>query len=288
MAGLASYRDDTAGAIASGGTSTAYTVASYSSFDTRPHMAGQIIAFTPHTTNGATVTLNVDGLGALPLRTAPSTELGAGVLVQGTPYVALYNNSTTEFLLQGFYSNPFNVPLGTLLDYTGTTAPNSNFVLAYGQAISRTTYAAYFAIVSTTYGVGDGVSTFNVIDVRGRVIAGKDDMGGSAASRLTSTYFGASAATIGATGGLESNTLTVGGIPAHSHGVTDPGHVHQVIRNALYGGGGSHTMDGSAPGADTQPTNSNTTGISINNAGGGAAHANVQPTIVASKILRVF
>src|SRR3981189_1959519 len=90
MAATAKYRDDIAGAIVTGGTSTAYTVSSYEVFDTLAHMNGQMIAFTPHATNGATVTLNVDGLGAKPLRCAPSTELLAGVLIQGTPYVAVY------------------------------------------------------------------------------------------------------------------------------------------------------------------------------------------------------
>src|SRR5690349_20976807 len=103
MAAIAKYRDDVTGAIITGGTSTAYTMSSYQAFDTLAHMANQAIAFTPHTTNGATVTLNVDGLGAKPLRSAPSVELPAGVLVQGTPYVALYSNADAAFYLHGFY-----------------------------------------------------------------------------------------------------------------------------------------------------------------------------------------
>src|SRR3954466_868824 len=105
MASLAGYRDDIAGAIVTGGTSTAYTVTSYQVFDTLAHMSGQMIAFTPHATNGATVTLNVDGLGAKPLRPAPSVELQSNVLILGTPYVAVYNNSDAVFYLQGMGSN---------------------------------------------------------------------------------------------------------------------------------------------------------------------------------------
>jgi hypothetical protein len=93
MAATAKYRDDIAGAIVTGGTSTAYTVSSYEVFDTLAHLNGQVIAFTPHTTNGATVTLNVDSLGARPLRTSPGAELLAGTIIQGTPYVAVYSNS---------------------------------------------------------------------------------------------------------------------------------------------------------------------------------------------------
>ena len=159
MAAVAKFRDDISGAIATGGTATAYTVASNQAFNSLANMSGRMIAFVPHATNGATVTLNVDGLGAKPLRPAPSTELLAGVLVQGTPYVATYNNAANEWLLHGFYGNPYNVPLGGMLEFTGATAPNSSFVLPFGQAISRTTYVAYFAIVGTTYGAGDGSTT---------------------------------------------------------------------------------------------------------------------------------
>ncbi|MEH2532724.1 hypothetical protein V1277_000894 [Bradyrhizobium sp. AZCC 1588] len=78
MASIAKHRDDITGAIVTGGTATAYTVTSYEAFDTLTRLNGQIIAFTPHVTNGATVTLNVDSLGAKPLRSAPATELFAG------------------------------------------------------------------------------------------------------------------------------------------------------------------------------------------------------------------
>src|SRR3954471_17945680 len=125
MASAAKWRDDIAGAIATGGTSTAYTVTSYQTFDNLTRLANQVIAFTPHTTSGATVTLNVDGLGAKPLRSAPSVELPSGALVQGTPYVATYNNSDAVFYLQGIAGNPYTIPLGGLLPYIGTTAPNS-------------------------------------------------------------------------------------------------------------------------------------------------------------------
>src|SRR3954463_14337918 len=111
MASAAAFRDDIAGAIVTGGTSTAYTVTSYQIFDTLAHMDKMVIAFTPHVTNGATVTLNVDGLGAKPLRPAPSVELQTNVLILGTPYVALYNNSDAVWYLQGMGSNMYGIPL---------------------------------------------------------------------------------------------------------------------------------------------------------------------------------
>jgi microcystin-dependent protein len=214
MAAAAKYRDDISGVITTGGSSTAYTVSSYQGFDTLAHLDGAMIAFTPHTTNGATVTLNVDGLGAKPLRQSPSgLELPAGTLVQGTPYVATYYNVSGEWILQGFAGNPYGIPLGGMLEFTGTTAPNGSFVLPFGQAISRTAYAAYFAMVGTTYGAGDGSTTFNVVDKRGRVSAGKDDMGGSAASRITSGGSSIAGTTLGASGGAESVALAQANLP---------------------------------------------------------------------------
>lgn len=283
MASAAAFRDDIAGAIATGGTSTAYTVTSYQIFDSLAHMSGQMIAFTPHATNGATVTLNVDGLGAKPLRSAPSVELQAGTLIQGSPYTALYNNSDAVWYLQNFFVNPYNVPLGSGMDYWGATAPSSIFALAQGQAISRTTYSTLFSIFSTTYGVGDGSTTFNIPDKVGRVSAMVD--GGS--SRLSSTYFGGNPANRGAVGGLESHTLTTAQLAAHSHGVTDPGHTHtaQLVANV---GSQPFPAAASSGGLGNMTTNSNTTGISINNAGSGNAHNNVQPTIICNYIIRVI
>lgn len=289
MAAVAKYRDDISGAIATGGTSTAYTVSSYQSFDTLAHLDTNMIAFTPHATNGATVTLNVDGLGAKPLRSAPSVELPAGVIVQGTPYLALYNNTDQAFYLHGFFINPYTIPIGASVDFWGATAPNSSFVLAYGQAISRTTYATLFSLLGTIYGTGDGSTTFNVPDVRGRVVAGKDDMGIGPANRLTATYFGTSAAALGAVGGLESHTLTTAQLAAHSHGVTDPGHSHTT--NAQKRSDNTNfqaTSSTAASFSEAATVNSSTTGISINNAGGGGAHNNVQPTITANKLLRII
>lgn len=214
MAVIKKYVDDISGAIVTGGSSTAYTVASYSAFDSLAHLNGQMIAFTPHTTSGATVTLNCDGLGAKPLRSSTGVELQAGTLVAGTPYVALYNSSDAVFYLRNFYGNPYNVPLGGMLPYIGSTAPNSSFVFPYGQAISRATYSALFTLVSTTYGTGDGSTTFNVPDLRGRALFGKDDMGGSAASRLTTALGAVDGATLGAVGGVQAITLAANQIPS--------------------------------------------------------------------------
>jgi microcystin-dependent protein len=299
MAAAAKFRDDISGAITTGGSSAAYTVASYQAFDTLASMNGAMIAFTPHTTSGATVTLNVDGLGARPLRLAPgaTNDLPAGTLVQGTPYVATYYNAAGEWILQGLAGNPYSIPLGGMIEFTGTTAPNGSFVLPFGQAISRTTYASYFAMVGTTYGAGDGSTTFNVIDKRGRVSAGKDDMGGSSANRLTNQPGGLNGDILGAFGGTETHTLTTAQLASHTHvnSLTDSGHTHDVKYTSVNqgGGGGAGIMQSVSAGGPVTGTGaaaSNTTGISINNAsvGSDAAHNNVQPTVIVNYLLRVL
>lgn len=291
MAAIAQWRDDISGATVTTGTSAAYALSTFSVFTSAALLANQVVAFTPHVTNATgPVTMTVDSVPNIPLRSAPNKELPAGVLVQGTPYVAVFNNTDGALYLQGLFGNPYNIPVGGFLDYGGATAPNSSFVLAYGQAISRTTYATLFGLFSTTYGAGDGTTTFNVPDLRGRVTAGKDDMGGSAASRLTSSYFGGTATNLGAVGGSESHTLTTAQLASHSHAnsLTDPGHSHTDHMNVSFGASGS--TFGLQGQVSSGTTSTNTTGITINNAsaGSGNAHNNVQPTIVLSKILRII
>lgn len=212
-AATAKYRDDIAGAIVTAGTLTAYTVSSFQVFDTPADLNGKTIAFTPHTTNGATVTLSVDSLGAKPLRSAPNVELPAGVIIQGTPYSATYNNTDGAFYLRGFFGNPYNIPIGAGMDFWGSAAPNSSFAFPYGQAISRTAYAALFAIVGTTYGSGDGSTTFNLPDKRGRISVALDTMGGTASGRITSASGGIDGATVGATGGGQTYTMQRSDLP---------------------------------------------------------------------------
>jgi microcystin-dependent protein len=292
MAAMAKYRDDVAGSIVTGGTSTAYTVSSFQVFDTLGRLHGQTIAFTPHATNGAAVTLSVDGLGAKPLRSAPGVDLLPGMLVQGTPYTCTYSNSDAAFYLRDFFVSPYSVPLGSCIDYFGTSAPNSAFALAYGQAISRVTYAPLFALFGTTYGSGDGAGTFNLPDLRGRVLAGKDDMGGAAASRLTPFFFGGTATSLGAIGGLESHTLTTAQLAPHSHAntLTDPGHYHEAMNISDGSGGLNDLTVGTGYHSPNSRTTAKTTGITIANAstGGGNAHNNVQPTIISNKLIRVL
>jgi microcystin-dependent protein len=300
MAATAKFRDDISGAIATGGTSTAYTVASYQVFDSLTHLNGQMIAFTPHTTNGGSVTLNVDSLGAKPLRSAPGGDLPAGVLVQGTPYIALYTNSDGAFYLRGFFNNPWQIPIGGLIDYTGSSSPNSSFILPVGQAISRTTYAAYFSMISTTYGAGDGSTTFNVPDLRGRVVAGTDNMGGAAAGRLN-TSGGMSGVGISAAGGSQTITLTPDKIPtltsSGSNSITvnvQSGRLvpQSVSVSGFFASAGSGFFVPQGTGIwEPVASFSGSNNISVTTSGTGGLSTtlqNIQPTITLNKLLRII
>lgn len=291
MASAAKWRDDISGALATAGSSTAYTIASYQGFDTLAHLDGQQIAFTPHVTNDATVTLAVDGLGAKPLRRAPGVELPAATLIAGSPYVATYYNATSEFILQGFYTLPEVIPVGGCIPYLGTTVPNNNFAFPFGQLFSRTVYSMLFALVGTAFGPGDGSTTFTGPDIRGRAFFGLDNMGGTAANRITTAGSSISGATIGATGGAENVTLTSAQIPAHTHAnsLNDPGHSHTYSRAAVL-----NIMQPSGSGVFATTTTDNTgvspTNVTITNAsaGGGGAHTNMPPAFICPVIMRVI
>lgn len=293
MASAAGFRDDISGALTTGGTSTALTITSNQVFDSLANMNGAMVAFTPHATNGATVTLNVDGLGAKPLRSAPSVELPAGVLVQGTPYVATYNNSDAVWYLHNFYVNPYAIPIGGFIPYVGTTAPNSSFVFPYGQAVSRTTYSVLFGITSTTFGVGDGSTTFNLPDIRGRVIAGKDDMGGSSANRLTNADDGLNGDTLGATGGGETQTLVTGNLPPYTPSGTNSGGAASFTYAASSFQTGTTSVHGTSIISSGNPNQVNTVFTNptfTGNAQGGTSTAFgvVQPTIILPYIMRII
>ena len=289
MARVAEWRDDISGSLSGSGTSTAYTVTTNQGLPSTP-TTGQMIAFVPSATNGAGVTLAVDGGTAYAIRQDTSTAVAAGTMIAGSPYTVMFNG--TYWLLRDFYVNAtlsnYLIPVGAIIPYTGSSAPNSNFVLPAGQCISRTTYATYFALVSTTFGACDGTTTFAVPDLRGRVIAALDNLNGSAASRLTSTYFGSSGNTVGNTGGSESHTLTEAQLPSLTKtlSITDPGHTHTYTGPG--GGGGSYNANSPSNSFTTLTSGTSTTGISGTvSFGSGNAHPNVQPTMVMTMILRI-
>lgn len=285
MARAAEYRDDISGSITTGGTATAFTITTNQGLAATPQ-DGQLIAFTMSLTNGPTPTLAADGGTAFPIQTAAGSAVASGTLILGTPYTAKFSNSASSWVLRDFYGSPFSVPVGAIMPYTGTTAPNSNFVIPHGQAISRTTYATYFAMVGTTYGAGDGTTTFNVPNLSGRVIAGIDGLGGAATGTLTTTYFGSDPTVLGNVGGAQNHTLTTAELPV----TTPAGTIANVITpSPAYVGVQSV---GAGAGATPSPAASGTLAVASTFAGtpfgSGTPHAIVQPTIILSYILRIL
>ena len=144
-------------------------------------------------------------------------------------------------------------PSAAIIGFGGSSAP-TGWLLCDGSAVSRTTYAALFAIIGTTYGSGDGSTTFNLPDLRTRVPAGY---------KSGDVNFG----TIGGVGGEATHVLTTNEMPSHNHSYGATGSQNNVA------GGGPFTF---------QPTGSGTTG----SAGGGAAHNNLQPYITINFIIK--
>lgn len=203
----------------------------------------------------------------------------------------------------GFMANS-SAPVGVIMDYAGDFAPDGWF-LCDGRSLSRTTYSALFAVIGTKFG-NDNATTFKVPDLRGRVVAGLDNMGGTNADRVSSAGGGFAANSIGANGGLQAVTLTKEQMPSHNHG-SGGAHTHTGSTNSA--GAHTHSMGvsssnrgydingpsgaiggagttGSA-GAHTHTVTIPSSGAHTHNSeGGNKAHPNMQPTMVMNKIIR--
>lgn len=188
--------------------------------------------------------------------------------------------------------------IGEVRDFAGPAANvPSQWYLCYGQAVSRSTFVSLFNVIGTTWGIGDGTTTFNLPDLRGRSTIGKDDMGGSAANRVTNGVSGITGNTLGAVGGDQNSqtfTPTIND-PTHTHTLTDPGHNHEEqIGQGGSGSFNSWTISGTAAlanlGIDTSTATTGititaaATGITINPIGSGASQ-NMPPGAVTNKII---
>lgn len=219
------------------------------------------------------------GSGVFTLDVAPLT--GDVVTVNYQHSISNAGNADT---LDGFHADTI-CPLGTVLDFAGATAP-SGWDFCYGQAISRTTYAALFAVLGTVYGVGNGTTTFNLPDLRGRVIAGQDDMGGSSANRLTNpgtTSGGIDGDVLGGTGGEQAHVQAATELATHTHALPGrllAGQGSTSGHSSGLGAGGSYSVVGQISDLSPGPGNPGNAGSSV------AANV-VQPTIILNKIIRI-
>jgi hypothetical protein len=313
MARVAEYRDDISGSLATGGTSTAYTVTTNQNNSGGTNgicgagvvpINGQMIAVTMTVANGTSPTIAVDGCTAAPIQSATGVAVPSGLLQAGTPYSIKYSTANTAWMLRDLYSlgnNPFAVPLGALLPYTGSTAPNANFILPAGQCISTTTFAAYWALLGSPGVGGCSAGNFAVVDLRGNVPAGLDNLNGSAASRLTSSATGCGTAmtSLGAqcANGTQGSAITLAQVPT---GITsaNAGSIALSVsstQQVTHEAGGGVAVAGSAVtqiAPDFTLTSTGTIGIGnaavTSNNTSGTVRPGVQPTIAVSYILRVL
>lgn len=210
---------------------------------------------------------------------------GTAIITLGPSAVIATNMTVTNLTVTGSFSVAANRLVGEVVDYCGTSAP-SLWLLAFGQAISRTTYASLFSVIGTNFGTGDGVTTFNAPDYRGRVGVGKDDMGGSAAGRVTVAESSMNGAILGVSGGLQSVNLTIAQIPSHNHTISDPTHSHTTTHATgtfSAAPGGANTFGGDNSGTTALAA----TGVTTVVTGSGATHLNMQPTLIVNKIIYV-
>jgi microcystin-dependent protein len=163
------------------------------------------------------------------------------------------------------------IPPGAASIYFGASAP-TGWLFCDGSAVSRTTYAALFTAIGTTWGVGNGTTTFNLPDLRGRIPmgSGSGTRDGESGSGVITGGTALSSRSLGAWGGAESVALAEANNGPHTHTFTT-------------------AADGSGAGSligqfyDNTPSTSQTTSSS----GSGTPHANVQPFLVVNVIIKI-
>ena len=231
----------------SSGTANAQTI----STGTFTGVDGQTIYFLAGYTNTASMTLNVNGTGAtgvLKDGAGGPIFLTGGEVVAGAVIGVTYSVATGQFHLN---TNNNQWTPGQVGTFAMSTCP-SGWAAADGSAVSRTvTYSGLFAAIGTTWGSGDGSTTFNLPDLRGTFLRG------------TGTNANATVVAAGGAVGQAVGTYAADTYLNHSHAVTDPGHSHTYYvwsyRRLGDGSGGDYWN-----GTSSTSTSTNTTGLTVN------------------------
>lgn len=172
------------------------------------------------------------------------------------------------------------VPSGVVTDFAGSAIP-SGWLLCDGSAVSRSTYANLFGAIGSTWGAGDGTSTFNVPDLQNKITRGSG------------------ASTVGSSGGSDSVVLTVAQLPSHNHpivdpghahAITDPGHVHAATTATSINTTGTATGSAAAGNTGSAVTgitvSSNVTGVTVGNTGSGDTVPTLPAYVTLQKIIK--
>ena len=151
--------------------------------------------------------------------------------------------------------------VGTIKPWPKATAPDG-YVLCDGSAISRTDFADLFAVISTTYGVGNGSTTFNVPNLTGKFPQGKDGSnnlaGTGGANTVTVSLTNNQAVTV--TGNIDNTSLTSAQLASHNHNTN--------LGKSFFALG----IDNEQAGVPRQANTDATVNLNFNNAGSGTAH----------------
>jgi microcystin-dependent protein len=172
------------GRYASTGAANAYVLTPDAALGT--YVIGERYSFRANFANSGPATVNISSLGAKSIKKITASgkiNLAAGDIQAGQPVTTEYDGTDMVMTTPAATTSFDLTPAGVVVAFAGGTAP-TGWLICDGSAVSRTTYAALFAAIATAYGAGDGSTTFNLPDLRGRAAVGKDDMGGSAANRL--------------------------------------------------------------------------------------------------------
>ena len=127
------------------------------------------------------------------------------------------------------------LPAGVMFPFAGLNPPEGYLICA-GQEVSRLEYASLFEVIGELYGSGDGQTTFNLPDLRGRMPLGKDSMNGTSANRVENQE----ADSLGGNAGAEMHQLTVEELASHSHSVPGMGGFPNGSTTYSPGGNGGH------------------------------------------------
>lgn len=190
------------------------------------------------------------------------TATASGTLTTGSPTVTAVPTDLRGLGLVGAAIEGSGIPAATTITAIAATTITLS--------ANATATGAITDIRILPHGAGDGSTTYNLPDARGRVAAGRDDMGGTAASRLTAGSAAAVDGTVlGGDGGAQEHAITIDELAAHEHSMAQ--------RTDVAATGATHATNATgASGSDF-----------TDSVGGDAAHTNVQPTRITNWIIKI-